>query len=250
MAVDYANPNLQLWSAVEKTDPAYTKPITGKAYKGTSPSPHWIKLKLTEQFGPAGYGWGVRVLDQQFITLGDTMMHYVTIELWYVIEGKRCSIEECGGTQLGGKRKSGDAFMDEDAPKKSVTDALVKAASAIGFCADIFLGRWDDNKYVEARTQEEAQATAAQRQQQMAQAKAEQEALLKQVGALIDQLAHVTVADAFAACRAEAMDLRVRLKQHGLSDSINQLGEAVIATNARIIGKGVERTPATQKQVA
>lgn len=39
-------------------------------------------------------------------------------------------------------------MLDEDAPKKSVTDALVKCASYLGFAGDIFSGRWDDSKYV------------------------------------------------------------------------------------------------------
>ena len=41
-------------------------------------------------------------------------------------------------------------FTDEEAPKKSLTDALSKAMSWLGFAADIHLGRWDDNKYVNA----------------------------------------------------------------------------------------------------
>ena len=32
---------------------------------------------------------------------------------------------------------------DEDAPKKSLTDAIIKAASHLGIAANIFLGRWD-----------------------------------------------------------------------------------------------------------
>jgi hypothetical protein len=39
--------------------------------------------------------------------------------------------------------------IDKDAPKKATTDALTKALSQLGFNADVFLGRFDDNKYVE-----------------------------------------------------------------------------------------------------
>src|SRR5689334_24281044 len=45
-------------------------------------------------------------------------------------------------------------FIDEDAGKKSVTDAMVKCMSMIGFAGDIFSGRWDDSKYVEQVGQE------------------------------------------------------------------------------------------------
>jgi hypothetical protein len=39
--------------------------------------------------------------------------------------------------------------IDKDAPKKATTDALTKALSQLGFNADVFLGKFDDNKYVE-----------------------------------------------------------------------------------------------------
>ena len=39
-------------------------------------------------------------------------------------------------------------MVDEDAPKKSLTDAIIKAASHLGIAANIFLGRWDDQKYL------------------------------------------------------------------------------------------------------
>jgi hypothetical protein len=53
-----------------------------------------------------------------------------------------------------GRRRNGVLFTDEDAPKKSVTDALTKALSMIGFAGDIFSGRWDDNRYVEGLKEE------------------------------------------------------------------------------------------------
>lgn len=231
MAVDITSPNMTLWRAVEKTDPAFVKAITGKQYRGSSPNPHWIKMRLTEQFGPAGKGWGTRILDQQFITIGDQMMHYVTIELWWMDGERRCSIEECGGTQLGGKRKSGDAFADEDAPKKSVTDALVKAASALGFCADIFLGRWDDNKYVEQREQEEAAAKQAVEKKADAVGKAE---VARKVQLLCDSLANITTQEALLNCRAEALELHPKLKEFGLRDEHQTLGAAMKDATARL----------------
>jgi hypothetical protein len=37
--------------------------------------------------------------------------------------------------------------VDEDAPKKAMTDGLTKALSHLGFNADVFLGKFDGNKY-------------------------------------------------------------------------------------------------------
>jgi hypothetical protein len=63
----------------------------------------------------------------------------------------------------GSDTKAGRFIVDEDAPKKSVTDALVKCASYLGFAGDIFSGMWDDSKYVEQAGREwrEREAEAA-----------------------------------------------------------------------------------------
>jgi hypothetical protein len=44
--------------------------------------------------------------------------------------------------------------LDDEAPKKAMTDALTKAMSHLGMSADIFLGKFDDNKYVQTKTKE------------------------------------------------------------------------------------------------
>lgn len=141
--------NLELWRKVEKTDPAAVKKITGKPYKGDSPSPYWLIWKATETFGPCGIGWGFTVLDER-IEIGAEPCDRVSIarvRVWYKWKDQRGEVDHVGGTVFSGKRRGGELFSDEDAPKKSVTDALGKALSTIGFAGDIFMGRWDDSKY-------------------------------------------------------------------------------------------------------
>lgn len=141
--------NLALWELVEKTDPEHTKKITGKSYNGTSPKPHYLIHKATETFGPVGIGWGFTIVDERIENgAADDRMHIARVKVWYEWGGKRGEVEHIGGTQFSGHRKDGKPFTDEDAPKKSVTDALVKALSMIGFAGDIFMGRYDDSKYV------------------------------------------------------------------------------------------------------
>ncbi len=141
--------NLKLWNLVERTDPSQTKPITGKSYQGTSPKPHYLVHKATETFGPIGIGWGFNIVSERIEDgAGGERMHIAQVRVWYEWEGKRGEVEHIGGTQFSGVRSSGKPFTDEDAPKKSVTDALVKALSMIGFAGDIFMGRYDDSKYV------------------------------------------------------------------------------------------------------
>lgn len=145
--------NLDLWNAVERTPVEHTKPITGKSYNGTSPKPHYLIHKATETFGPCGIGWGFtveeRIEDGAMIEPGFyERMHVAKVTVWYEWNGKRGEVCHVGGTPFSGKRSSGKPYSDEDAPKKSVTDALVKALSMIGFAGDIFMGRYDDSKYV------------------------------------------------------------------------------------------------------
>lgn len=155
--------NLELWNAVEKTPPSHTKKITGKAYQGTSPKPHYIIHKATETFGPCGIGWGFTIDQQITAGVGDDKLHIAHVKVWYKFKGERGEVEALGQTPLCGRRKSGDAYLDEDAPKKSVTDALIKALSLVGFAGDIFMGRYDDSKYFNDLIDEErAKPTARQ----------------------------------------------------------------------------------------
>lgn len=148
--------NLALWNAVEKTPHNQTKAITGKSYKGTSPKPHYLIHKATETFGPCGIGWGFIIADERIEDgAGGTRMSIARVRVWFKWDGERGEVEHIGGTQFSGLRADGKAFTDEDAPKKSVTDALIKALSMIGFAGDIFMGRYDDSKYVEDLKEEE-----------------------------------------------------------------------------------------------
>ena len=146
--------NLALWNSVERTDPDHTKPITGKSYSGNSPKPHYIVRRATEAFGPAGIGWGFtieeRFEDGAMIEPGFfERMHVAKVKVWFMWNGQRGEVEHIGGTMVSGKRANGKIYTDEDAPKKSVTDALIKALSMIGFAGDIFMGRYDDSRYVQ-----------------------------------------------------------------------------------------------------
>lgn len=149
--------HLSLWKAVEKTPPDQTKAITGKSYQGTSPKPHYLVHKATETFGPCGIGWGFTIEDERIEDgAGGERMSIARVKVWFKWNGERGEVEHIGGTQFSGTRSSGKPFTDEDAPKKSVTDALVKALSMIGFAGDIFMGRYDDSKYVAELRDEQA----------------------------------------------------------------------------------------------
>lgn len=140
--------NLRHWNRFEDIDPKFTKPITGKAYRGTSPNPQYVIRCLTEIFGPVGEGFGWEVLAEEFTPLGEEILHWCRISFWHTSRDN--TFHAYGQTKALMKLKSGGLMSDEDAPKKSLTDAIIKAASHVGIAANIFLGRWDDQSHVEA----------------------------------------------------------------------------------------------------
>jgi hypothetical protein len=157
--------NMDLWKRVSKTDPSAVKPITGKQYSGNSPKPYWIVQRLTEEFGPCGLGWGFTILNERMERLTeDDILHVAVVRLWYMAGERRCELEQIGQTKAVYRTGKGNLLVDEDAPKKSVTDALVKCASYLGFAGDIFSGRWDDSKYVESVRKEYEEKHSLERQ--------------------------------------------------------------------------------------
>ena len=161
--------NKALWQRAFTTDPKAVKAITGKQYSGNSPKPYWIVERLTDEFGPCGIGWGFQIINERFERFSDTdSLHVASVRFWYVLDGQRGELEQIGQTKASYTTTAGAFMLDEDAPKKSVTDALVKCASYLGFAGDIFSGRWDDSKYVaeagaewnRRRTEEDPQRTA------------------------------------------------------------------------------------------
>lgn len=164
--------NKQIWNRLFKTDPKFTKPITGKTYKGTSPDPYYVISRMTDEFGPCGTGWGVEILDDKVVEVEQQKagMHYCRISLWYLAGEKRGAVQAFGGTQLYYTSSQGKFIFDDDAPKKSMTDAMVKAASMIGMCGDIFMGLYDDAKYINGLKEEFSKKPEPQKLTQLQQA--------------------------------------------------------------------------------
>lgn len=156
------NENMKFWESVKKTDPKRVKAITGKQYKGNSPQPYYLVERMTEAFGMCGIGWGLNIIRERMERLTDTdILHVAVVELWYKQGDEYGKITQIGQTKACYKTSSGSMLVDEDAPKKSVTDAMTKCMSYLGFAGDIFSGQWDDSKYVQALTQEFSGATPA-----------------------------------------------------------------------------------------
>lgn len=137
------NKNMAIWDNVSKTDPKHTKNVN-KGYKITAIDQMYQIQMATEQFGPAGKGWGWTISDPVFPP-NNTVA--VKITLWH--GSRENTIEQYGQKSLGAGKP------DEEAFKKAITDGLTKCLSYLGFNADVFLGKFEDNKYIEERNREE-----------------------------------------------------------------------------------------------
>lgn len=152
--------NLHIWESVQKTDPKFTKEYTGPGgFTGTAVNAQYLAKRATETFGPCGSGWGYDVLEDRFdvggplvnkegVVLDHAKVHTIKVALWYVgADGERKTVIHYGHTPFVTQNKYG-ITTDFEAPKKSLTDAIGKCLSQLGFSADIRLGLYDDIHYV------------------------------------------------------------------------------------------------------
>lgn len=145
------NANMAIWRQLEHTDPKHTKEFKRSGgFSGTAIRPMWIIQQLTKLFGPCGKGWGVNNPSFQLVPADKTILVFCTAECWYVDDGEKYTIYGVGGDKVVNALKHG-LFFDDEAFKKAFTDAVTNAFKFIGTCADIHMGLFDGNKYVDER---------------------------------------------------------------------------------------------------
>ncbi len=149
--------NMKIWEALKTTDPKYTKKVTfGRQF--TSINSQYQLQRMTEQFGPIGEGWGYSVVHGVERLHEWYVLAVADVTIWW---GENCTYGPVRGSSpvLEPMRNKGvlmyeadgktvRMMLDDDAGKKAMTDALTKGLSHLGLSADVFLGLFDDNKYV------------------------------------------------------------------------------------------------------
>lgn len=139
--------NMRIWDAVSKTDPGHTKPVNQRGGFTAIDAQYQI-MEATRQFGPVGIGWGYDTGAPIFE--GGAVI--VPVTMWHGDRANRFGPIYGCASFTGGR-------MDTDAPKKATTDAITKGLSQLGFNADVFLGKFDDNKYVAELKREKEEST-------------------------------------------------------------------------------------------
>ena len=139
--------NLYIYEQVRSVPVEAQRPFTNGNFSGTDINPMWRIKKLTEMFGPVGFGWYTEVLSERAETYGDTVMAIVDINLYVKIDGEWSKpIYGTGGNKLVSVTKNGSRPSDEGY-KMAYTDALSIACKALGIGADIWYSADPTSKY-------------------------------------------------------------------------------------------------------
>lgn len=133
--------HMEIWRQVCSTPEEAKKTIQGGRLNGfTDINPMWRFKKLTEVFGPCGFGWTYKIVDQRETMGADgEIAVFVDVELQVKI-GEQWSgpIPGIGGNMLVGKEK-GTLRTNDEAYKMALSDAIGTACKALGMCEDIYM---------------------------------------------------------------------------------------------------------------
>jgi hypothetical protein len=136
------NDNLKLWESVEKTDPKHTKKANVKGNNLTSIKPQYQIYNATKQWGSYGSSWGFKDITLNFDLKEVGLIVFKAV--FYYPSGEFETINT-----ISYWRDNAQTKLDDEFAKKVETDSLTKCLSKLGFNADVFMGRFDDLRYVE-----------------------------------------------------------------------------------------------------
>lgn len=147
---DIIHHNMRFYGQVQDTPQEARKEIAAGRLKGyTDINPMWRIKKLTEIFGPVGYGWWTQneKYDLQTCSNGEVAV-FCTLELIVVdpeTNEPSHPITGIGGNKVVSNERNG-VYCNDEAYKMAYTDALSIACKALGFSHDIYYQK-DRTKY-------------------------------------------------------------------------------------------------------
>lgn len=132
--------NTKLWDSVCETDPSTTKEVNQKGGFTAICAQGQFK-RATELWGPYGGKWGIKDCKYGYehtnTDNGNDAIAEVWVEATFYYPAGEFSISSDIAFRIG-----------NDNRKKLLTDITTKALSKLGFNADVFEGKFDDNKYI------------------------------------------------------------------------------------------------------
>lgn len=150
LAQEKLHQNMRFYGQFQNTPPEARKEIGAGRLKGyTDINPMWRIKKLTETFGPCGFGWWTQNEKFTFEPC-ETGEVAVFCELELVVvdsETEQVShpIKGFGGNKFVANESKGK-YCNDEAMKMAYTDALSIACKSLGFSHDIYFSK-DRTKY-------------------------------------------------------------------------------------------------------
>lgn len=142
--------NMRFYGQVQDTPQEARKEIGAGRLKGyTDINPMFRIKKLTEVFGPVGFGWWTQNEEFTFeeCKTGETA---VFCKLQLVVVDPETDLESHPITGVGGNKfvanEKNGPYCNDEAMKMAYTDALSIACKSLGFCHDIYYAK-DRTKY-------------------------------------------------------------------------------------------------------
>jgi len=158
-----ANPNLSLYDKSRSVPAEAKKLIESGRLKGkTDINPMFRIKRMTEIFGPCGFGWKYEIVKQWQETYGQEVKAFTNINLFFKQNDQWSEpIPGTGGASLVAIESKGPYVSDEGF-KMSLTDALSVAMKALGIAADVYYEK--DMMNFESKYETGSQNTAPQPQ--------------------------------------------------------------------------------------
>ena len=146
--------NMKFYELSRKVPEEAQKQFNNGSFSGTDINPMWRIKKMTEMFGPCGFGWYYEIVSERAEEHHDMTMAIVDINLYIKVDGEWSKpIPGTGGNTLVKPTSKGQKASDEGY-KMALTDALSVACKALGVGADIYFSK-DKTKYTQYEKDED-----------------------------------------------------------------------------------------------
>jgi hypothetical protein len=160
--------NLAIYEQARIVPESAIKPIVNGRLKGKSDiNPVYRIKRMTEIFGPCGFGWRYTIVKQWLENYLQEVKAFTVINLYIKMDGEWSEpIPGVGGASFVSVEKSGQ-YVNDECFKMSLTDALSVAMKALGIAADIYYAKDGNNlnpgdsKYREEGSAQASQSSAA-----------------------------------------------------------------------------------------
>jgi hypothetical protein len=118
-------------------------PLEGKH----SIDPTWRMLAMTQEYGPVAEGWQYKITDLSYQQVADQMMVVVEVGVQVKVNKNWSTSVPGVGTAMLVRKTGKGPYVDDDALKKALSDALSVCFKAFGVGADVYMGLFDGDKY-------------------------------------------------------------------------------------------------------